>query len=105
MGSSFAWYEDDHLLIETRTHSAGYIRTSRGIPQSENSVTTEDLWIEDGVLRLTLTYIDETLFESPFVLEHRFRKLDDTEMQLYDCTDADYDWFEKLNAPAAGESQ
>ncbi len=105
MGSSFAWYEGDSLLIETRNHSPGYIRTSRGIPQSQNSVTTEKLWIEDGVLRLTLTYIDETLFASPFVLEHRFEKLADTEMPLYNCTDADYDWFEKLNAPAAGESQ
>jgi len=104
MGSSVAWYEGDHLLIETRNHSPGYIRTSRGIPQSENSVTTEDLWIEDGDLRLTLTYVDDTLFDSPFVLEHRFEKLKDTELPLYNCTDADYDWFEKLNAPATGES-
>ena len=36
MGSSFAWYEGDRLFIETRKHSPGYIRTSRGIPQSEN---------------------------------------------------------------------
>lgn len=105
MGSSFAWYEGESLLIETRNHSPGYIRTSRGIPQSEKTVTTEKLWIDDGVLHLTLTYFDETLFESPFVLEHRFEKLADTEMPLYNCTDADYDWFEKLNAPAVGESQ
>lgn len=105
MGSSVAWYEGDHLLIETRHHSPGYIRTSRGIPQSEHSVTTEKLWLEDGDLRLTLTYVDETLFHSPFVLEHRFERLQETELPLYNCTDADYDWFEKLNAPNAGESQ
>lgn len=105
MGSSIAWYEGDNMYIETRNHSPGYIRTSRGIPQSENTVTTEKLRIEDGVLRLTLTYVDDTLFEAPFVLEHRFEKLRDTELPLYNCTDADYDWFEKLNAPAAGESQ
>lgn len=104
MGSSVAWYEGDHLLIETRNHSPGYIRTSRGIPQSENTVTTEKLWIEDGDLRLTLTYVDKTLFAAPFVLEHRFEKLKSTELPLYNCTDADYDWFEKLNAPATGES-
>ncbi|MGI9203736.1 MAG: hypothetical protein ACR2Q3_06980 [Woeseiaceae bacterium] len=104
MGSSVAWYEDNHLLIETRNHSRGYIRTSRGIPQSENSVTTERLWIENGDLRLTLTYVDDLLFDAPFVLEHRFEKLESSELPLYNCTDADYDWFEKLNAPATGES-
>jgi hypothetical protein len=105
MGSSFARYDGDRLVIETRNHSPGYIRTSRGVPQSANSVTTEEIWLDGETLRMTLTYIDETLFETPFILDHTFVRTDDIEVPLYECTDADYDWFEKLNAPQDGESQ
>ena len=97
MGSSFARYEDDRLFIETRGHEAGYIRTSRGVPQSAQTVTTEELWREGDALKLRLTYVDETLFERPFVLNHTFERTGETEMPLYECTDASYDWFEKLN--------
>ena len=31
MGSSFGHYAADRLVIETRNHEAGYIRTSRGL--------------------------------------------------------------------------
>lgn len=105
MGSSFASYDGDRLVIETRNHAPGYIRTSRGVPQSVNSVTTEEIWLDGETLRLTLTYVDETLFKTPFILDHKFVRTEDREVPLYECTDADYDWFEKLNAPAQGEPQ
>ena len=98
MGSSYAHYEGDRLIIETRNHAPGYIRTSRGVPQSEHTVTTEEIWIDDEQLNMRLTYVDETLFEIPFILDHTFARTADTEVPLYECTDADYDWFEKLNA-------
>ena len=100
MGSSFAWYERDRLIIETRNHAPGYIRTSRGVPQSRHSVSTEELWLEGETLHLTLTYVDETLFAEPFIMDHTFARTGDTAIPLYDCTDADYEWFEKLNAAA-----
>jgi hypothetical protein len=99
MGVSHARYDGDRLVIETDRHEAGYIRTSRGVPQSGNTVTTEVLWVDNDVLHLEQTYIDETLFEVPFIIDYEFVRLDETEMPLYECTDADYDWFEKLNAP------
>ena len=100
MGSSYGQYADDRLFISTANHAPGYIRTSRGIPQSEHSVATEELWLEGETLRMTLTYVDETLFKVPFVLDHTFVKLDEMSVPLYECTDADYDWFERLNAPS-----
>lgn len=103
MGSSFAWYEGDRLFIETRRHSPGYLRTSRGIPQSENTVATEEFWLEGDTLHLNLTYEDGTLFDSPFVIDHTFNKIEGSEITLYDCEGADYDWFEKLNASLEGE--
>jgi hypothetical protein len=105
MGSSFARYEGDRLIIETRNHSPGYIRTSRGVPQSANTVSIEELWIEGDTLRLKQTYIDDTLFDKPFVVDYSFERIDESEMPLYECTDADYDWFEQLNAPKEGEPQ
>ena len=105
MGSSYGGYEGDRLIIETRDHAPGYIRTSRGVPQSEHTVTTEEIWIDGEQLKMTLTYVDETLFEIPFILDHTFGKTGDTEVPLYECTDADYDWFEKLNAQQQRDSQ
>jgi hypothetical protein len=99
MGSSFARYENDRLVIETRNHAPGYIRTSSGVPQSRNTVSTEVLWREGDMLRLQQTYVDESLFEKPFVIDYTFARLDETAMPLYECTDANYDWFEKLNNP------
>ena len=105
MGSSFASYDGDRLVIETRNHAPGYIRTSRGVPQSVNSVTTEEIWLDEDTLRMMLTYVDKTLFKTPFILDHTFVRTEDREVPLYECTDADYDWFEKLNAPSQEESQ
>ena len=98
MGSSVAFYEGQTLVIESRNHAPGYIRTSRGIPQSENTVTREELTMEDGLLHITHTYVDESLFEAPFVLTYSFRRIEGDEVPLYECTDADYDWFNELNA-------
>ena len=98
MGSSVARYDNDTLIIQSKNHSSGYVRTSRGIPQSENTETIEELRIEENVLHITHTYIDETLYEEPFVLNYFYRKIDETEIVPYQCTEADYDWFNELNA-------
>lgn len=105
LGSSFAYYQDDRLIIESRNHSHGYIRTSIGVPQGENTKTIEELWVEEGVLHLKQTYLDETLFEIPFVLNYEFRSFAGTEIPLYQCTDADYDWFNELNATQEDSGQ
>lgn len=105
MGSSFAHYDGDRLIIESRNHAPGYIRTSRGVPQGENTVTIEELWIEDGVLHLLHTHYDDTLYEVPFVLDYRFTRIEGDELPLYECTDADYDWFYELNDSAEEVSQ
>ena len=105
MGSSFARYEGDRLIIESRNHAPGFIRTSRGVPQGENTVTIEELWIEDGELRVIHTYIDETLYETPFILDYKFARTNDSEIPLYECTDADYDWFYELNDTAEEAAQ
>lgn len=99
MGTSYARYDGDRLVIFSDRHEPGYIRTSRGVPQSEQTTTVEELWLEGDVLKLRQTYVDDSLFETPFVIDYEFERLDETEMPLYECTDADYDWFEKLNAP------
>ncbi len=98
MGSSFAHYEGDSLVIESRNHVHGYIRTSRGIPQSPTTVAIEELRADGDKLHITHTYIDEAIFEEPLVLEYFFRRADDMELAVYNCTDANYDWFDELNA-------
>ena len=105
MGSSYARYEDDRLIIESKNHSPGYIRTSRGVPQSTHTVTVEELWIDEETLHLVQSYIDDTLFEKPFVVEYFYQRIDETEFPLYECTDANYDWFNELNAPIEGEAE
>jgi len=105
MGSSFARYVDERLIIESRNHSLGYIRTSRGIPQSRNTVTNEVLRIEGDTLHLTHTYFDDTLYENPIVMDYFFRQADESEITLYECREANYDWFNELNAPKEEETQ
>lgn len=105
MGSSFGRYEGDRLIIETRRHAPGYIRTSRGVPQSENTTSIEEIWTEGDELLLRQTYTDTTLFEKPFVVDYRFRRTGESELPIYDCTDADYGWFEQLNAPDGAEKE
>ncbi len=103
MGSSFGRYEGERLIIETRNHDDGYIRTSKGVPQTAMTTTIEELWRQGETLRLRQTYYDETLFEVPFVIDYEFFRTGEDELPLYECTDADYDWFEKLNAAPTGE--
>ena len=98
MGSSFASYEGDSLIIVSRNHAHGYIRTSRGIPQGSNTVTREVFEVNGDRLQITHTYEDTTLFEQPLVLEYFFNRLKNAEIELYNCTDPDYDWFLELNA-------
>ena len=105
MGSSFARYVDERLIIESRNHSLGYIRTSRGIPQSRNTVTNEVLRIEGDTLHLPHTYFDDTLYENPIVMDYFFRRTDESEITLYECREANYDWFNELNAPKEEETQ
>ena len=105
MGSSFARYADERLIIESRNHSLGYIRTSRGIPQSTNTITIEVLRVEGDTLHLTHTYFDDTLYENPIVMDYFFRRADESEITLYECTEANYDWFTELNAPKEEEIQ
>lgn len=105
MGSSFARYEDDRIFIETRNLSPGYVWTSQGIPQSESTVVTESFRLDGGMLKMQLTYTDDTLFDTPFIIDFNFKSVEDTELQRYNCTEAGYDWFEQLNAPEDGEAQ
>ena len=105
MGSSFARYVDERLIIESRNHSLGYIRTSRGIPQSTNTIANEVLRVEGDTLHLTHTYFDDTLYENPIVMDYSFRRTDESEITLYECREANYDWFNELNAPKEEETQ
>ena len=105
MGSSFARYVDERLIIESRNHSLGYIRTSRGIPQSTNTIANEVLRVEGDTLHLTHTYFDDTLYENPIVMDYFFRRTDESEITLYECREANYDWFNELNAPKEEETQ
>jgi hypothetical protein len=49
------------------------------------------------VLTITHTYLDDTLFEQPLVLEYFLTRVDETGILPYDCMEADYDWFLELN--------
>lgn len=98
MGSSFARYVDSQILIESREHSSGYIRTSRGIPQTSSTTAYELLAIDNGVLHITHTYVDKEIFKDPLVLTYSLRRADELSINPYDCVDSDYGWFEELNS-------
>jgi hypothetical protein len=53
---------------------------------------------------MTLTYEDDDLFDIPFVIDHTFEKIEDSEILPYNCEGADYDWFDKLNAAGKDDS-
>ncbi len=97
MGSSFAHFEADALVIESRQHVPGYIRTSRGIPQGTGTIAYEELRIVNGELHITHTYIDPALYMKPLVLTYSYRREDVSDVDIYNCTDANYDWFLELN--------
>ncbi|GJM12555.1 MAG: hypothetical protein DHS20C12_09580 [Pseudohongiella sp.] len=98
MGSSFARYEGERLIIESRNHSYGFIRTSRGVPQAPGTIATEVLEVEGDTLHVTHTYTDAAIFEKPLVLEYFLTRVDSMELNIYDCTEANYNWFDELNA-------
>ncbi|MDA9902287.1 hypothetical protein N9D99_07215 [Gammaproteobacteria bacterium] len=98
MGSSFARYVDSQILIESREHSSGYIRTSRGIPQTSSTTAYELLAVDNGVLHITHTYVDKEIFKDPLVLTYSLRRADELSINPYDCVDSDYGWFEELNS-------
>jgi hypothetical protein len=56
------------------------------------------LEVEGDILHITHTYIDESIFEKPLVLEYFLRRADDAVLNVYDCTEANYNWFDELNA-------
>jgi len=37
------------------------------------------------------------LYEQPLVLEYFFTRLGAEDVDIYECTDANYDWFLELN--------
>jgi hypothetical protein len=103
MGSSFARYDGDRLIIETRKLPPGYVWPSRGLPQSEKTKATEEFRLDGDTLKMKLTYEDNTLFEVPFIIDFNFARIEGAEILPYNCEGADYDWFEKLNASVEGE--
>jgi hypothetical protein len=56
-------------------------------------------------LLLELVYRDPTLFTGEYRILHRLFATGETEVPVYECTDADYDWFEQLNAEATQGEQ
>lgn len=105
MGSSFARYTANSIVIESRNHVLGYLRTSRGIPQGDKTVAREILEVDGDTLKITHTYTDSTLYEQPIVLQYSFKKSDAKDVAYYACTDANYDWFDELNAGKEGDNQ
>jgi hypothetical protein len=102
MGSSVATFEADRLVVLSKNHAPGFIRTSRGIPQSASTVTREEFSLQQDGLKIIHTYEDPKLFEKPLVLEYFFKRSTATDVALYDCTDANYDWFNELNEGQSG---
>ena len=98
MGSSFARYEESQIFIESRKHASGYIRTSRGIPQSSSTIAYELLTVDNDILHITHTYEVELIFKEPLVLTYSLRRAYELSINPYDCVDSDYDWFEQLNS-------
>ncbi len=62
-------------------------------------------WLDGAMLKMKLTYEDDTLFEVPFIIDHSFERVEGAEILPYNCEGADYDWFEKLIAPEERKSQ
>jgi len=105
MGHSVFHINDGKVLIETSHQSPGFIRTGTGYPQSDEAVTTETFWRDGEALMMELVYTDPKLFEGSYTMVHRLLATGENAVPEYNCTDADYDWFEQLNAAqsAAGE--
>lgn len=92
------------IRVHSSDHSAGYIRTGSGYPQGEGGSVTETFWRDGADLMVELVYTDPVLFDGEYRVLHRLQSTGETSVPPYDCTDADYDWFEQLNAEATGEA-
>jgi len=103
-GSQSYELDGDRLRIHSSGHSAGYIRTGTGYPQGEGGSATETFWREGESLMLELVYQDPAMFEGEYRILHRLFATREKAVPAYDCTDADYDWFEQLNSSATEES-
>ena len=98
MGSSIAFPVGKSLVVYSDENAPGYVRTSVGIPQATTTVAVERFWLEDAdTLKIELTYYDDALFEEPFSTTYTFERRDLDELGLYECMDADYDWFEQFH--------
>ena len=97
MGTSVAEINDDALWVFTDRHTGGFLRTSVGLPQGSNTTAIEKFWRDGEYLMLEITYQDDTLYLVPFAMTFRFARSNLETLPIYDCTDADYDWFELLN--------
>lgn len=100
LGAQSFSLEGERLRIVSNDHSAGFIRTGTGYPQGEGGSATETFWREGEYLMLELVYRDPLLFNGDYRILHRLVATGETTVPVYNCTDADYDWFEQLNAEA-----
>jgi len=96
--------DGDHLRIYSTGHGDGYIRTGTGYPQGDGGSATEIFWRDGDALMLELVYRDPVMFEGEYRILHRLLPTGEATVPEYNCTDADYDWFEQLNAEALGET-
>lgn len=100
LGTQTYEIDGEKLRIASTGHSAGYIRTGTGYPQGDGGSATETFWREGEHLMLELVYRDPVLFVGDYRILHRLAATGETSVPVYNCTDADYDWFEQLNAEA-----
>lgn len=98
LGSSVAQLTDEELLITTANYKEGYLLTSIGIPQTAQAASVERFWLSEGKLHVELGYTDSAVFKDGFTSVHHFVPVEDEALNLYNCTSADYDWFNRLNA-------
>jgi hypothetical protein len=96
--------DGERLRIHSTGHAAGYIRTGTGYPQGEGGSATETLWRDGEHLMVELVYRDPVMFDGEYRILHRLQSTGEDAVPVYNCTDADYDWFEQLNAEAIGET-
>jgi hypothetical protein len=96
--------DDERIRVHSTDHSAGYIRTGTGYPQGEGGSVTETFWRDGADLMVELVYTDPVMFEGEYRVLHRLQSTGEASVPVYECTDADYDWFEQLNAEATGEA-
>lgn len=96
--------DGERIRVQSTDHGAGYIRTGTGFPQGEGGSVTETFWRDGADLMVELVYTDPVLFDGEYRVLHRLQSTGEDSVPPYNCTDADYDWFEQLNAEATGEA-